>query len=112
MDEGSSAGQWPLRRTLRASRALRNYDWRHPSRPASIRGRWSTDGSRSGVARRGSSRIEAALEVSRPAADAKGIRLETFLDPSAGPVAGDPDRLQQVFWNLLSNVIKFNPRAE
>ena len=54
--------------------------------------------------------IEAALEVARPAAEAKAIRLETFLDPSAGPVAGDPDRLQQIFWNLLSNAIKFTPQ--
>jgi len=55
--------------------------------------------------------IEAAIEVSRPASDAKGIRLEVFLDPAAGPVSGDPDRLQQVFWNLLSNAIKFTPRG-
>ncbi|HVN27976.1 MAG TPA: PAS domain S-box protein [Candidatus Binataceae bacterium] len=55
--------------------------------------------------------IEAALEVVRPAAEGRGIRLQTFLDPGAGPVAGDPDRLQQVFTNLLSNSIKFTPRG-
>ena len=54
--------------------------------------------------------IEEAIETVRPAADAKGIRLETFLDPMAGPIAGDPGRLQQVIWNLLSNAIKFTPR--
>ena len=54
--------------------------------------------------------IEAAVETVKPAADAKGIRLETFLDPSAGPVSGDPSRLQQVIWNLLSNAIKFTPK--
>jgi len=53
--------------------------------------------------------IEAAIEVVRPAADAKRIRLQSFLDPGAGPIAGDPDRLQQVFWNLLSNAVKFTP---
>ncbi len=55
--------------------------------------------------------IESALEVVRPAAAGKGIRLQTFLDPGAGPVAGDPDRLQQVFTNLLSNSVKFTPRG-
>ena len=54
--------------------------------------------------------IEAAVETVRPAADAKGIRLERFLDPAAGPISGDPGRLQQVVWNLLSNAIKFTPR--
>jgi signal transduction histidine kinase/ActR/RegA family two-component response regulator len=54
--------------------------------------------------------IEAALETVKPAADAKGVRLEPLLDPAAGPVSGDPGRLQQVIWNLLSNAIKFTPR--
>jgi PAS domain S-box-containing protein len=54
--------------------------------------------------------IEAALETVRPSADAKGIRLEKMLDPAAGPVSGDPGRLQQVVWNLLSNAIKFTPK--
>ena len=51
--------------------------------------------------------IEAAIETVRPAAEAKGIRIDKRLDPAAGPVAGDPARLQQVLWNLLSNAIKF-----
>jgi PAS domain S-box-containing protein len=54
---------------------------------------------------------EAALDVVRPAADAKGIRLQSVLDPRAGPVSGDPERLQQVLWNLLSNAIKFTPKG-
>jgi CheY-like chemotaxis protein len=33
-----------------------------------------------------------------------------MIDPAAGPVSGDPGRLQQVVWNLLSNAIKFTPR--
>jgi len=54
--------------------------------------------------------IEAAVEAVRPAADARGIRLEKILDPAAGPISGDPQRLQQVIWNLLSNAIKFTPK--
>jgi signal transduction histidine kinase len=54
--------------------------------------------------------VEAALETLRPAADAKGIRLDVDLGPLASPVLGDADRLQQVVWNLLSNAVKFTPR--
>ena len=55
--------------------------------------------------------IDAAIETVRPAAEAKGVRLEKVLDPRAGPITGDPGRLQQVVWNLLSNAIKFTPRG-
>jgi PAS domain S-box-containing protein len=53
--------------------------------------------------------ITAAVDVVRPAAQAKDIRLHSSLDPLAGQITGDPDRLQQVVWNLLSNAIKFTP---
>jgi len=55
--------------------------------------------------------IDAALESSRPAAEAKGLRVEKVIDPSAEPVIGDPSRLQQVIWNLLANAVKFTPRG-
>ncbi|HKQ05528.1 MAG TPA: PAS domain S-box protein [Blastocatellia bacterium] len=55
--------------------------------------------------------IDAALDSVRPAAEAKGIRLQAVLDPHAGPVSGDASRLQQVVWNLLSNAVKFTPRG-
>lgn len=55
--------------------------------------------------------ITAALEAVRPAAHAKGIRLEAAVDPSFGHVLGDAARLQQVFWNLLANAIKFTGKG-
>jgi signal transduction histidine kinase/CheY-like chemotaxis protein len=54
---------------------------------------------------------EAAINVVRPAIDAKGITLQVILDPRTGPVSGDPERLQQVLWNLLSNAVKFTPKG-
>jgi signal transduction histidine kinase/CheY-like chemotaxis protein len=53
--------------------------------------------------------IQAAIDVVQPAASAKGIRLEISIDHTAGRVSADPDRLQQVLWNLLHNAVKFTP---
>ncbi|NMO17007.1 response regulator [Pyxidicoccus fallax] len=54
--------------------------------------------------------VEQALDSVRPAADAKGIRVQSVMD-SAGTIMGDSHRLQQVVWNLLSNAVKFTPRG-
>jgi len=55
--------------------------------------------------------VHSAVDAIAPAAEAKGIRVETVIDPQAAPISGDPERLQQVLWNLLSNAVKFTNRG-
>lgn len=55
--------------------------------------------------------LHAALDVVRPAADAKEIKLVTNIDSPETTVNGDPERLQQIAWNLLSNAVKFTPHG-
>jgi signal transduction histidine kinase/ActR/RegA family two-component response regulator len=54
--------------------------------------------------------IEAAVEVARPSALAKGLHLDVQLTGDRCVVSGDRDRLQQIVWNLLSNAVKFTPK--
>ena len=53
--------------------------------------------------------MDAAIDAVRPSIDARGLRLETVVDGAPALVSGDPDRLQQVFWNVLANAVKFTP---
>ncbi|HKY44158.1 MAG TPA: ATP-binding protein [Pyrinomonadaceae bacterium] len=58
-----------------------------------------------------SSVTRAAINVVRPAADAKGIALDYWAQPGLGAISADSARLQQIMWNLLSNAVKFTPHG-
>jgi PAS domain S-box-containing protein len=53
--------------------------------------------------------IEAAVDVVRPSAETKGVRLDVDVDPAIRTYRCDPDRMQQMLWNILSNASKFTP---
>jgi len=55
--------------------------------------------------------LAAAVDIVRPAADAKNVALHVETGDASLPIRCDPDRIQQVFWNLLSNAVKFTARG-
>jgi len=55
--------------------------------------------------------VATALELARPMAERKGVELYAHLAPDEDRINGDPGRLQQIVWNLLTNAIKFTPQG-
>jgi len=55
--------------------------------------------------------IAAAIDMARPAAEAKGVEIHVRLAPDIDRINGDPARLQQIVWNLLVNAIKFTQQG-
>jgi len=55
--------------------------------------------------------VQSAVDAVRPAAEARELTISLDLDPLVRPISADPDRLQQIIWNLLTNSVKFTEKG-
>ena len=55
--------------------------------------------------------VEAVILSFSPATEAKGIKVISHLDEDSDSIIGDPNRIQQVVWNLVSNAVKFSRKG-
>ena len=55
--------------------------------------------------------LQQELEIVRPRAASRGLRLDLNVPDDIPPVAADPERLHQVLDNLLDNAVKYAPDA-
>jgi PAS domain S-box-containing protein len=55
--------------------------------------------------------IQAAVDAVKPASEARDLTIGIDIEPGVEPISGDPDRLQQIVWNLLTNSVKFTNKG-